>query len=130
MARLYTIATAALTLGTTIKWLDDTLSHIKVAGVQQERQGVARRITVEGLIILRIAILLINDFGMRLASAIDVAAEVADKGGEFTSPNGVTIKLDLANIRTDLLERLENAVEVAPAPRRGRPLKNKTGRLE
>ncbi len=52
MARAYTIATAALTLGTTAKWLDNVLSHNRVTGVAQERQGVSRRLTVEGLLVL------------------------------------------------------------------------------
>ena len=61
MARAYTIATAALTLGMSIKWLDNTLSHIRIPGVQQERQGVARRITIDGLLVLTVATLLINE---------------------------------------------------------------------
>jgi hypothetical protein len=130
MARLYTIATAALTLEIPLKWLDNTLSHVRVAGVQQEKQGVARRITVDGLIVLKIAILLINELGMRLVSAIEVARALAADGGHHTSSSGLTVSLDLDSVRANLLERLENAVEIAPVPKRGRPPKNKTGRLE
>jgi len=130
MARAYTIATAALTLGMPIKWLDNTLSHIRVPGVQQERQGVARRLTIEGLLILAIAILLINEFGMPLAGAIKIAEELASNGGRYTSPEGLALQLNLENVSTGLLERLENAVEIAPIPKRGRPPKNKTGRLD
>ena len=58
MARAYTIATAALTLGIPPKWLDNILSHIKIPGVRQEKQGVARHITIDGLLILSITALL------------------------------------------------------------------------
>ena len=130
MARAYTIATAALTLGMPIKWLDNTLSHIKVVGVHQERQGVARRLTIDGLLVLAIATMLINDLGLPLASAVRIAGELASSGGQYTSSAGLTLQLTLENVKADLIKRLENAVEIAPIPRRGRPPKTKTGRLD
>jgi hypothetical protein len=42
----------------------------------------------------------------------------------------VRIQVDLDTLQTRLLSRLEHAVEVAPLPRRGRPPKSKTGRLD
>jgi len=130
MPRVYTIGTAALTLGVPIKWLDNTLSHIKVRGVIQARQGVARRISIDGMLILAIATLLINEIGIPLGTAIEIAERLADNQGEHSSAQGVAIRLDLEKLRSTVLERLENAVEIAPAPRRGRPPKTKTGRLD
>jgi hypothetical protein len=130
MARAYTIATAALTLEMPAKWLDNTLSHIKIPGVLQEKQGVARRITIDGLLILSIAALLINELGISLSRAIRMAATLARDNGLYTSTGGVAVQLDLEGLRFKLLERLEHAVEVAPIPKRGRPPKNKTGRLD
>ena len=130
MPRVYTLATAALTLGVPIKWLDNTLSHIKVRGVIQARQGVARRISIDGMLILAIATLLINEIGIPLGTAIEIAETLADNQGEYASRQGVAIRLDLEKLRSTVLERLENAVEIAPAPRRGRPPKTKTGRLD
>jgi hypothetical protein len=130
MPRAYTIATAALTLRVPIKWLDNTLSHIRVAGVHQERQGVARRLSIDALLVLAIATMLINDLEIPLAGAIAIAAALAGNDGQYTSPEGLTLRLDLEKVRADLLERLENAVEIAPTPTRGRPPKTKTGRLD
>lgn len=130
MARAYTIATAALTLEMPIKWLDNTLSHIQVAGVQQERQGVARRITIDGLLVLAVATMLINELGIPLASAIELSEKLATSGGRYTSPDGVSLQMDLEKLRAGLIQRLENAVEITPIPRRGRPPKNQTGRLD
>jgi hypothetical protein len=48
----------------------------------------------------------------------------------FKSAAGLTIQLDLDTLRMTLLARLEEAVEVAPLPRRGRPPRNTTGRLD
>jgi hypothetical protein len=130
MARAYTIATAALTLEMPSKWLDNTLSHVKIPGVLQEKQGVARRITIDGLLILSIAALLINELGISLSRAARLAETLASNNGLYTSPGGLAMQLDLEGLRFNLLERLEHAVEVAPAPKRGRPPKNKTGRLD
>jgi hypothetical protein len=130
MARAYTIATTALTLDVPAKWLDNTLSHLSVRGVQQERQGVARRISIDGMLILGIAALLIDELSMPLAAAIEMAEGLARNSGEYTTGEGVGIRLDLEGLRLRLLARLENAVEIAPLPKRGRPPKSKTGRLD
>ena len=130
MARAYTIAAAALTLEMPLKWLDNTLSHIRVPGVQQERQGVARRITIDGLLILAVAPVLISELGIPLAGAIEIAGQLTASGGRYASPQGVSLQLNLEELKAGLLERLENAVEMAPVPRRGRPPENKTGRLD
>lgn len=130
MARAYTIAAAALTLEMPIKWLDNTLSHIRVPGVQQERQGVARRITIDGLLILAVATVLISELGIPLAGAIEIAGQLTASGGRYASTHGLSLQLNLEELKAGLLERLENAVEMAPIPRRGRPPENKTGRLD
>lgn len=130
MTRAYTIATSALTLGTSAKWLDNTLSHYSVQGVVQEKQGVARRITVEGLVVLSLAQVLIADLGMTVSNAIELAQKTLAGNGVFESPNGLRLELRIDDLRSGVLSRLERAVEVAPLPRRGRPPKSKTGRLD
>src|SRR4051812_5202214 len=130
MPRAYTIATAALALEASVKWLDNTLSHYRVAGVAQEKQGVARRISIEGLLTLSIVLLLTTEFGTTVATALEIAQKLIAAQGAFESPSGFKITLDLEAFRNRLISRLEKAVEVAPLPRRGRPPKNATGRLD
>ena len=130
MPRAYTIATAALVLGTSVKWLDNVLSHHRVPGVAQERQGVSRRLTVEGLLVLALVVLLIKELGLPTPKAIGLAAELARNEGRYVAEQGLNLGLDLRSFRARLLESLENAVEIAPVPRRGRPPRNKTGRLD
>ena len=129
MARAYTIATAALALSTPVKWLDNILSHHQVTGVMQERQGVTRKLTVDGLVVLALMILLIQDLGLAAARAIAVAEEISKNEGRYRSPQGLILEFDFPSFRARLLERLENAVEIAPIPKRGRPPTDKTGRL-
>lgn len=113
-----------------IKWVDNTLSHNRVAGVVQERQGVSRRLTVEALLILALAILLIRELGLRAPKAIGVAEDLAKNEGRHKTGQWFTLALDLQSFRFQLLESLEDAVEIAPIPTRGRPPQNKTGRLD
>src|SRR5689334_22152266 len=129
MARAYTLATAALALGVTTKWLDNTLSHFRVQGVFQARQGVARRLPIESLALISIALDLIADLDIPVARALDLANRLTTCG-KLTLPSGATIEVDLRSISESLLQRLEHAVEVAPLPRRGRPPQKTTGRLE
>lgn len=130
MPRAYTVATAALALGVTAKWVDNILSHNKVLGIRQERQGIARRLSIDGLVILGLTALLNRELGLPTAEAIRVAEEIAKTNGQYFARHGLSVQIDLALFQASLLERLENAVEIAPVPRRGRPPTSKTGRLD
>ena len=130
MPRAYTVATAALALGMPSKWVDNVLSHNKVAGIRQNRQGVARRLSIEGLLILALTAVLIHQLGMPTTKAIIIAESLMKSGGRYRAEQGLSIELDLAAFQAALLERLENAVEIVPIPRRGRPPASKTGRLD
>jgi hypothetical protein len=129
MPRAYTIATAAVALRTSIKWLDNVLSHYDVSGVMQKHQGVSRRFTVEGLVVLALAALLIQELGLTTPRAIAVAEDLAKNQGRFAASRGLSLVLDISSFRAELLDRLEIAVEITPVPRRGRPSKTRTGRL-
>ena len=130
MPRAYTAATAAVALGVPTKWIDNALSHHKVAGVTQQRQGIPRRLTIDGLLVLSVALLLTADFGSSLGNALEIARDLVVGAGSLQTSNAISIKIDLQSLKDRLLSRLEHAVEVAPLPRRGRPPKNTTGRLE
>lgn len=130
MPRAYTVATAALALEVSAKWVDNILSHHTVPGVAQQRQGVTRKLSVDGLLVLAITAFLIEELGAPMLKVIGIAEVLLQNEGRYKSPRGLSVALDLSAFRTSLLERLENAVEMAPVPRRGRPASNKTGRLD
>ena len=130
MPRAYTVATAALALQVSTKWVDNILSHHEVQGVSQAKQGVARRLSVESLIVLAIALLLIQDLAVPAGNALNIASQLIESRGAVTLPSGVQIQINIDHATRELLQRLENAVEVAPLPRRGRPPQKTTGRLD
>jgi hypothetical protein len=130
MARAYTVATAALALDVSVKWLDNTLSHFNVQGVTQTRQGVARRLPIESLTILAIAVSLIRALDTPVQRAIDLATQLTRSNGTIAVPGDIQINIDVQHTTDLLLGRLEHAVEIAPLPRRGRPPQKTTGRLD
>jgi hypothetical protein len=87
-------------------------------------------LTIDGLVSLALVVLLVRELGLPTAAAITVAENLAKNEGRYITPQGLSFALDLTSFRAGLLERLESAVEIAPIPKRGRPPKNKTGRLE
>jgi hypothetical protein len=130
MPRAYTVATAALALGVTTKWVDNILSHNKVAGIRQERQGIPRRLSIDGLTILGLTALLNSELGLPTAKAISISEKIIKTNGRYFAQEGLSVQIDLASFQASLLEHLESAVEIAPVPRRGRPPMSKTGRLD
>lgn len=121
MARAYTVGTVALALNVPTKWVDNTLSHHRVTGVVQERQGVSRKVTLEGVLQLTLALRLIDELEIPTSSALRLATNLAEADGNHRTSSGLTISLDLARLRSYLEARLAQAVEIAPVPKRGRP---------
>jgi hypothetical protein len=121
--RAYTVATTAVALGVTAKWVDNALSHHRVAGVHQARQGIARRVTPAALLVLDIALKLVRSLSLAMPQALETAQRLVDAdGGGITLPGmPVQLQADIGALANDLNVRLERAVEVTPVPRRGRP---------
>ncbi|MBA3644714.1 MAG: hypothetical protein H0W63_00910 [Gemmatimonadaceae bacterium] len=120
MARGYTVATIALALDISAKWVDNVLSHQTIPGVTQSRQGVPRRISFEGAFVLWVV--------SRLSESLRIPADLAVSGAQALAQTGsweagawLTVSLDLATAMNELQSRLAYAVEAAPMPKRGRP---------
>ena len=124
--RAYTVATAAVTLRVPAKWIDNVLSHNVVPGVAGSRQGVARRLTPQGILNLEVAIRLRDALSVPVARALELAATVVRDKGDMPAGKGITLTLDIEMIQADLAVRLAHAVEIAPLPRRGRPAKGRS----
>ena len=107
-----------------MKWLDNVLSHHRVVGVFQQKQGISRRVTPAALLTLEIAARLGRAFAIPMAPALEIAADLIqarEKG--IKPPEILSLRLvaDVDVIADELNARLERAVEMSPTPRRGRP---------
>lgn len=122
--RGYTVTTVAVTLKMPPKWVDNVLSHHRVPGVSQARQGVARRITPQAVLVLEIALRLSRSLAAPIQRSLEIAAEAARIGGHearISLTPVAELVVNVAAIEAETMLRLADAVEVAPVPRRGRP---------
>jgi hypothetical protein len=120
--RSYNVAVSALVIDAPAKWLDNLLSHLSVPEVGSERRGVARRIPHSTLLRLALARELHVEFGIGVRDALALAAELLDADDATVSRGGhLRVTFDRAALERTVSERLRDALESAPAPRRGRP---------
>ncbi len=122
--RAYTVAASAFSLGVNTKWLDNVLSHHRVEGVFQRKQGISRRLTPAALLTLEIAARLGRAFAIPLGPALEIATRLIharEKGIEAPDMPSLRIIADVDVVAAELNARLERAVEMSPTPRRGRP---------
>lgn len=120
MGRAYTVATVALALNSTPKWVDNVLSHFTISGVRQGKQGVARRISTRGVLELALVQQLSESLRIPIEIAAAGARALVDEG-ELTIGASLSLRLETDRELATLESRLEYAVEAAPLPRRGRP---------
>lgn len=118
--RAYTIGVAALALECETKWLDNLLSHHRVAGVARKKQGIQRQIPPDSLLIIAVAQALIETLAIPISKALEVALLLIQAQGTAVLPP-VSLRLDVREIAARLHDRLADAVEGAAHLRRGRP---------
>jgi hypothetical protein len=121
--RAYTVATVAVSLGVTPKWLDNILTRFPVSGVVQSRQGVSRRLGPQAIVTLHLANELIRTLGMPLGAALSLAERAGNADGVASIAlfSSTSLTIDLHTASREVSERLAHAVEVTPVPKRGRP---------
>lgn len=120
--RSYDVAVASLAIGAPRKWTDNVISQHSLPDVISERRGVARRITHPGLVRLALVRELQMELGIGVADALKVADDVLRQGsGGVHRAGALTLQVDLEALERRLARHLAEALESAPAPRRGRP---------
>src|SRR5690349_14043645 len=121
MPRLYHTAAAAFAIGRPAKWLDNVLSRYDVAGLARQTQGLSREITIDALIVLRVASDLCSDLELSVAQAIELAQALArSEDGCIVLSTGLRVQVDLTRVRRSLEQRLLETVETHLRPPRGR----------
>ena len=123
MAATYTVRMAALATDTSIKWIDNLLSHHALPGVAGGRQGLERAISMDGLIAIELVRVASGELGIPLARAVAIAGLImSDRSRQsIRTDSGIELRFPLADLERRLRERLVEAVDAAPTPPRGRP---------
>lgn len=130
--RGYSVGIAALALGVEPKWLDNLLSHDRVDGVTQARQGVSRRLGPGALHVIATVYCLNRELQVPVGAALRLAHELwrsprnADAADTATVRNGeLELHLSRARLRAHVAAAVAEALEMAPRPKRGRPPKTR-----
>ena len=103
------------------------LSHFAVPHVTSEKRGVARRIPHAALTHLALARELHETLGLSVRDALSLAEQLllaAD--GSVPCGGHLRVSCDRPALERELAGRLHEALEFAPAPRRGRPARGLT----
>lgn len=120
--RSYSVAVSSLAIGVPHKWLDNLLSHFPVHGVSANRRGVARRIPHSALLQLALTRELHLELGLGVRDALALATDLLATHDATVSRGGqLRVSFDRPALERAVGERLREALESAPAPRRGRP---------
>jgi hypothetical protein len=110
-----------------LKQLDNLLSRNSLPGVEKRRQGVARRLTPDTVIVIRLAKELADGLRTSVGSMLPIANEIEQANSdEVRLGPFLTLRIDRAALRGSTLERLDSAVEIVGRRPRGRPPKRST----
>ena len=120
--RSYSVAISSLAIGSPHKWLDNLLSHFPLPDVGSERRGIARRVPHSALVRLALTRELHLELGMGVRDALALAGDLLSSSEGAVSRGGhLRVTCDRRALEQSVDARLRDALESAPAPRRGRP---------
>lgn len=119
---VYDLAAVAHALDLDLKQLDNLLSRNALPGIERKRRGIARRLTPEVAVVIRLAKELSEGLGVSAGSLLSVAYRI-ERGDtdDVRLAEFLTLHIDRNAVRTSTLSRLDAAVEVVGTRRRGRP---------
>lgn len=127
----FTTATAAIALGIKAKALDNLLSRSFHGLLPRGRRGRARRVPMDVLELVTLALLLKRDLGIPTPNAVELARAIRRAPhGEIGVGSLAVLHFDITRLHEMLERALADALETFAPPRRGRPRRNETGRLD
>ncbi|HEY4304082.1 MAG TPA: hypothetical protein VGM82_06425 [Gemmatimonadaceae bacterium] len=123
MARNYHVDIAAFAAGADRKWVDNLLSHFSVPGVESEKQGVARRLSIEAVQTVVLVRALSTSTGLSVDRALSTATTLLDATDDLVANDDawITLHFDRSTFQADVDRRIAAAVESVVPKRRGRP---------
>jgi len=122
MARVYHVEIARHAADADPKWVDNLLSHFSVPGVENARQGVARRVTLSGVYHIALIRRLNRELGLSVSSAVALASRLlASDAARASVAPGLELHIDRSAFERDVDRRVSESVESSSRPRRGRP---------
>jgi hypothetical protein len=128
MARSYHVDIAAFAAGVDRKWIDNLLSHFNVPGVESQKRGVARRLSLEAIRTVVLVRALAAETGLSVDRALATATALLDRADARASASPwISLQIDRAAFDADVERRLAAAVEAVVPRKRGRPASSHQG---
>ena len=122
----YHIGIVAVATSVDPKWVDNLLARFLLPGVERAGQGVARRISPQGLRHIMLVRWLTQDLALPLSRAVDLAIRsLASESGVVAVGPGLELRIDIPRLSADAETLLADAVESHVPRRRGRPPKSR-----
>jgi hypothetical protein len=118
--RTYDIAVTSLAIDAPQKWTDNLLAQHSIPDVVLKRRGVTRKIPHCALLRLALIRELNTTLNLGIREAVSIAARLWVQEGE-QQLGVLRLSFDRAELIRTVERRLRDALESAPAPRRGRP---------
>jgi len=121
---IYDLSAVAHAIDFDAKQLDNLLSRNALPGVEKRRRGIARRLTPDVVVAIRLAKELSEVLGVSPGSVLSIASRIEREDCRVLEVGGfAALHVDLLSLRASTLARLDNAVEVVGRRQRGRPPK-------
>ena len=123
MARNYHVDIAAFAADVDRKWIDNLLSHFNVPGVESQKRGVARRLSIDAIRTVVLVRTLAADTGLPVDRALATTIRLLDApdGRASATAAWMSVQIDRAAFEADVDRRLAAAVEAVVPRKRGRP---------
>jgi len=124
MSRLYHVEIARFAADTDPKWIDNLLSHFDIPGVERSKQGISRRITLDGILHIALIRRLNRELHISVGSAVALSARLlASHSARAEVGASLELRVDRPALEHEIGRRVNDAVESSIRPRRGRPYK-------
>jgi hypothetical protein len=119
--RLYSVAVASLAIRAPLKWTDNLLSQYDIPEVVHQDRGMPRGISWNALVRMALIRALNQEFGCGVRDAVTLSSALIEGPGTLETAGFLALSIDRPALEGALQNRLREALESAPRPRRGRP---------
>ena len=128
--RLYSVVVTSLAVGAPTKWTDNLIAHHQLPEVRYRSRGVERGVSWAGVVRIALIRALHLELGCGIREAVILSDTLLRSGTDSVSlGQRLVLGFDRQALELDVRQRLGEALESAPRPRRGRPARRARDRL-
>jgi len=128
--RLYSVAVTSLAVDAPTKWTDNLIAHHRLPEVRSRSRGVERGVSWAGVVRIALIRALHLELGCGVREAVMLSSTLLrNADNNVALGQRLVVGFDREGLERDIRQRLGEALESAPRPRRGRPARRDRDRL-